>query len=127
MQRIFIAAFVLLAGCQTATEALNVDDVRKVQLVEAECAIYFTVLAQLTAQNRTANGNIAEGCPQSAAQVKADIAPVDPPREIESRYATILYQRMIARGMPKDTADAVSTSNAFYDLVAQNDAVQGGN
>ena len=119
--------FVALTACQTGTEALNVDDVRKDELIAAECSIYFAVEAKLAREFRQANGNMSEGCSPDAAKTVADIDPRDPPRESDSRYATILYQRMIARGMPKDVADTVRKSNAFFNLVTRNDEVYGSN
>jgi hypothetical protein len=115
---------IVVTSCQTGTDALNVDDVRKSELVTAECAIYFSVEAKLASEGRSANGNMSEGCAESGPKT-ADIAPINPPKQLDSRYATLLYQRMIARGMPKDVADGVRTSNAFYNLVVRNDEVYG--
>ena len=119
--------FVALTACQTGTEALNVDEVRKDELIAAECSIYFTVEAKLAREFRQANGNMSEGCPPDAAKTVAEIVPSNPTRESDSRYATILYQRMIARGMPKDVVDNVRKSNAFFNLVTRNDEVYGRN
>lgn len=117
----------LLVGCQTATEALDVDDVRKTRLVESECAVYFTVRKQLLTQNRAAPASMTEGCPPATADIAADITPQESPPEIESRFGRIIFQRMVARGMPRDVAEDVSLSPAFYDLVTQSDALYGGN
>ena len=125
--RLVITLLVLMAlsSCQSAspTAIFEPEDQTKAALVESECAIYFAVLTKLANEDRQANGNIAEGCPSAAIDIVADIEPRNQSRQIESRYGTILYQRMIARGMPKDIADEVAKSNAFFDIVQDTDTV----
>lgn len=120
-----ILGVLALSACQTATEALDKNDIRKTELIEAECAVYFTVRDQMASQGQTANATMTEGCPTTAQSIKADITPQVSPPTIESRFGRIIYQRMIARGMPKEVADEVGKSKAFYVLVAKSDALYG--
>lgn len=125
LSALVIGSALFLSACQTATDALDVDDVRKGELVAAECAIYFTVEAKLARENRNSNGKLSDSCIFNSGSKAANIAPNSAPEDLDSRYATLLYQRMIARGMPKDIADEVKTSIAFYNLVKRSDELNG--
>ncbi|MGB7287113.1 MAG: hypothetical protein WBC71_09300 [Salaquimonas sp.] len=120
-----LAVLSMLTACQTSSEALDVDEIKKANLVEQECAVYFAVLAKMQNEGRTARGNLTEGCPSSAQGIQASISPTNPPRLLDSRFDRIIYQRMIARGMPEDLADQVRTSQSFYNLVELSDQVYG--
>jgi hypothetical protein len=120
-----IAGLVMLTSCQSLApeDLFEPEDRTKSALVEAECAIYFAVETKLVETGRKANGNMSEGCPQSARDIHVDIKALNPPRKTESKFAETLYRRMIARGMPKDIAEEVRKSNAFFDLVQDTDTV----
>lgn len=127
LSKILIIPLFLVTGCQTATEALDENDIRKTNLIEAECSIYFTVRAQMASLGQIANGNMTDGCPPSSKDIRADITPTNIIQEKDSRFSTIIHQRMIARGMPKEIASNVKKSRAFYDLVIQSDELYGPN
>jgi len=115
----------MLASCQSdgPMAVFEPESKTKTALIAAECDIYHAIELRLASENRNANGDITDGCPAVSGEISADIAPHNPPRQIDSKYAGTLYQRMIARGVPKDIADDVRKSNAFFDLVQDTDTV----
>ena len=83
-------------------------------LVVQECAIYVAAGQRLAAEGRPVAG-LADGCPAGVAP--GDIAATGVPGAA-TPFSEILFRRMIARGMPSDLANEISTSPAFKDLVA---------
>lgn len=126
----FFALFVLAACDQTAAIApqpdLPADDPRQVELLAAECTIYFAAVTKLEADGRSANGNPTRGCPADAAGIAADINPMISVPPVTPGYPQTLYERMIARGIPADLAGDIAKSKAFWDLVAKRDSLLAG-
>lgn len=123
-----VLAVGILAACeQTAPIApqpdLPADDPRQVQLLAAECTIYFAAVTKLEAEGRTVSGNPTRGCPPEAAGVSADINAMVSVPPVTPGYPQTMYDRMIARGIPVDLADEISKSKAFWDLVARRDSL----
>jgi hypothetical protein len=126
-----VFALCLLAACdQTPAIApqpdLPADDPRQAQLIAAECAIYFAAVTKLEAQGTDVSGNPTRGCPPEAAAVSQDINPMVSFPPMMSGYPQILYQRIVARGIPVATADEIAQSKAFWDLVAKRDSLLAG-
>lgn len=126
-----LLALALLAACsQNAPIApqpdLPADDPRQAQLLQAECTLYFAAVTRLTAQERRPRGNPTRGCPPEAAAVAVDINPMISVPSVTPGYPQILYDRMIARGIPTDVADDISRSKAFWDMVAKRDSLVAG-
>jgi hypothetical protein len=122
-----VAAICLLAACDQ-TPAIEVepdlpaDDPRQQRLVISECAIYFAALQKLESDGRSASGNPTRDCPDEARGRSADINPRVSVPPVSPGYPEMLYQRMIARGIPTDLADDIAKSQAFWNLVAQRDS-----
>lgn len=101
-----------LAGCLSGP---TVKDPTALQtLVAKECAIYVAAEQQLNAEGRGVNGALTSGCPSGIAA--ANITATGTAGQATG-FSEILFQRMIARGMPRDLAVQVSTSPAFKDVV----------
>lgn len=124
------AALFTLAACEqtpaiAADPNLPVDDPRQEALVVSECAIYFAALQKLESEGRSASGNPTRNCPDAARGRAADINPRVSVPPVSPGYPEMLYQRMIARGIPQDLADDIAKSQAFWNLVAQRDSAVG--
>ena len=121
-------ALVIAAGCdQTAAIApqpdFAADDPRQQVLLTAECAIYFAAVTKLASQGRDTSGNPTRGCPPEAASVSQDINAMVSFPPMMSGYPQTLYQRILDRGIPRDMADEIAQSKAFWDLVARRDSL----
>ncbi len=126
-----VFALGLLAACgQTASVAplpdLPADDPRQAQLLEAECAIYFAAVAKMEADGRRFGGNPTRGCPPEAAAIPTDINAMVSVPPVTPGYPQLLYDHMIARGIPADLAEDIAKSKAFWDLVAKRDSLLAG-
>lgn len=121
-------AFAFLAACAPTAAIISEPDPAlnaeaRAELLSGECAIYYAATAQLEAQGRAAGGNTTRGCPTEAAAIPADINPMVSVPPVIPGYPETLYQRMIARGIPRDMADDIAKSKAFWDLVAKRDSL----
>ena len=103
------ASTTLLGACVSGPTVKDPAAVNS--LVAQECAIYIAAEQQMG----TPNSNLSAGCPAGIAP--ANITATGTPG-MATQFSEILFQRMIARGMPSALATQVSTSPAFKELVA---------
>lgn len=117
-----VTMLVALAGCQS-TQPLSapqriIDPHDEASAIQSECAVYYAVNAQRVDVGLPVIASLTQGCPAGTDSIAADIAPranVGP----TSTVAETVRRRMIARGMPAQTANEVATSRAFADLTAE--------
>jgi hypothetical protein len=110
-------ASLLLAATTAAcvsTGGIVTDPQDQQALVVQECAIYVAAEQRLAAEGRPVAG-LTDGCPAGAAP--GDIAATGVAGSA-TPFSEILFRRMIARGVPNDLANEISTSAAFKNLVA---------
>ncbi|MGB7432329.1 MAG: hypothetical protein WA921_07665 [Ahrensia sp.] len=123
MKHSVIAVLIVgLAGCQstqlpTVPERF-IDPQDEANAIQSECAIYYAVNAQRVDRGLPVIAALTQGCPAGTDSIAADIAPRAGVRPA-SALADTVSRRMIARGMPAQTANEVASSRAFETLIAE--------
>lgn len=111
-----------LTACQTTppetASAPNIEAQGRASAVQSECAIYYAVNAARVDEGLPVIAGLTQGCPAGTDSIAANIAP-RPNAGLTTSLADTVRRRMIARGMPVATANAVSTSSAFEALVVE--------
>lgn len=118
----FAVAMLALAGCQSAQPISApqrvIDPQDQANAIQSECAIYYAVNAQRVDLGLPVIAALTQGCPAGTDSLPADIAPR--PNVIPATsLAQTVRRRMIARGMPAQTANQVATSRAFANLITE--------
>lgn len=123
MRTAFFAWLLLaLSGCQTSatdvTPTRVVDAQDEASAIQSECAIYYAVNAARVDQGLPVIASLTDGCPAGTDSIAANIA-ARPGAVLTAPLADTVRRRMIARGMPVQTANSVATSVAFETLIGE--------
>ncbi len=126
--RLSLSVAILLAGC-VAEPSVSAARQEVTAGVAAECALLERAYTATQAAGQPAFADIVAGCPgreglaeqmgrteNAAAFTRASSAPV--PSTANSRTGRILFQRMIARGVPVSIATQMAATPEFAAAVA---------